>query len=251
MRVAVDLLLSERTDGMSERYSDEQAKAILARAIELDSRTPTATADDLRAIASDLGISPTSLEAALKEHEHAGTARQLLVASRAGTAIASAGLPLGIAAGALLGAGNWLAALGVMTVGLVASGSLVILEGPTATLRSFHLKNSALWGSMALGGLLSVAMLGASDTRVPALITAGWCLRGWFASSILGSAAVIAARRARHHGSDPDRDPAENAGLPRTGRWQRLTSGLLDWTGRSLRRGTDLAASRLHALLSA
>jgi hypothetical protein len=35
-----------------EHFSDEQAKAIIARAIELDALEPTTTADELRALAS-------------------------------------------------------------------------------------------------------------------------------------------------------------------------------------------------------
>ncbi len=49
------------------RFSDEQAKAILARAIEIDSRAPMTTSDELRAIATEIGVSQASLEAALRE----------------------------------------------------------------------------------------------------------------------------------------------------------------------------------------
>lgn len=40
----------------SDRFSEEQVRALIARAIELDAREHGSTAEDIRAIATELGI---------------------------------------------------------------------------------------------------------------------------------------------------------------------------------------------------
>jgi hypothetical protein len=55
------------SDESDKRFSDDEARAILARAIEIESRAPLTTIDDLRAVAADVGVSAASLEAALRE----------------------------------------------------------------------------------------------------------------------------------------------------------------------------------------
>lgn len=62
-----------------------------------------------------------------------------------------------------------------------------------------------------------------------ALLTVGWCLRSWVASSILGSAAVIAVRRSRaSEGSDTDSGTPDAVANDRSGRWTRLGRRILD-----------------------
>lgn len=63
-------------------FSEEQLKAVLARAVELDSRKAAITANDIRAIGAEVGISSASIEAALREHVAAaanGGSRYLII----------------------------------------------------------------------------------------------------------------------------------------------------------------------------
>jgi hypothetical protein len=225
--------------GTPEHFSDEQTKAILARAIELDSRDPTTTADELRALASDIGISPASLEAAMREQATALETRRMISGKRAATAVVGLGLPLGVAAGILLITTPYggVLALSMMGAGLIASGALVVLQGPTGDLRSFQLRNLAMWGSVAAGSLATVALFGPGTGLMPAAIAIGWCLRSWVASSILGSAGVIAVRRARSSdSSNPDRDTTESAATVGGSRWARVAKRVQGWLARPFRR---------------
>jgi hypothetical protein len=224
------------SDDIARRFSDEQARTILARAIEIDSRAPMTTTDDLRAIAAEIGLSQASLDAALREQTTALDARRMIGGQRAATALVASGVPMGLAAGFLLmSGGTGLAALSLMAVGLVASGGLVVLQGATGTLRSFHLKNLALWTGVAAGSLAAMVLSGGEITRLPALITAGWCLRSWVASSIVGSAAVVAVRRARPEGPGPDRNVTETSERTGDGRWARVAKRALRRITGSLR----------------
>jgi hypothetical protein len=114
------------------------------------------------------------------------------------------GVPLGIAAGALLGVASPLigmGALGLMAVGLGASGALLVSLGRQPTQRSFQVRNLLLWAGITAGGAVTVGLFGAGPLALPGIIV-GWCLRSWVASSILGSAAVIAVRRAARDDTD-------------------------------------------------
>jgi hypothetical protein len=72
-------------------------------------------------------------------------------------------------------------------------------------------------------------------TRMPLLIAAGWSLRGWVATSILGSAAMIAVRRARRP-TDPDAGGTDISDASGDGRWTALAKRVRGWIGRPLRR---------------
>jgi len=120
---------------LPDRFSDEHARAILARAIDIDARHPLTTADELRAIAAEIGVSPTALETALREHITSMRTRRIATDRRAAAALTSLGVPLGVTAGLLLGSGAGLPALAVMAAGLVASGGLVVVQGSTGSLR--------------------------------------------------------------------------------------------------------------------
>jgi hypothetical protein len=237
-----------------DHFSDEQTKAILARAIELDSRDPTTTADELRALALDIGISPASLEAAMREQATALETRRMIAGKRAATVVVGLGLPLGVAAGILLITTPYGGVLGLsmMGAGLIASGALVVLQGPTGNLRSFQLTNLAMWGSVAAGSLATVALFGPGTGWMPAVIAIGWCLRSWVASSILGSAGVIAVRRARpSDGSDPDRDATGSAATEGGRQWARVARRVLGWLAHPLRsQATDSSDVRARVRLT-
>lgn len=225
-----------------QRFGDEQAKAILARAIEIDARTPMTTMDDLRAIAAEIGVSPASLQAALQEQTATLEARRVAATRPGAMAAAGVGVPLGLVAGWLLssgmGSGIGLATLGLSALGLAATGGLIALRGATATLRSFHVTNVALWAGIAAGSLASVMLSGGEVARVPAMMAVAWCVRSWVASAILGSAAVVAVRRSRRP-EGPDRDPnvAETSRPVADSRWVRVAKRALAWITRPLRQG--------------
>jgi hypothetical protein len=229
-------------DDASKRFSDEQARAILARAIEIDSRSPLTTADELRAIAAEIGVSPASLEAAMREQTTSIVTRRRLVAQRIGTGLAVSGVPLGLAAGWLLNAEVLAAApvmtgLGLMSLGLVAS-AVVIVKGSTGTLRSFHAKNVLLWGGIAAGSLTSVMLAGGGNLRLAAIAAVAWSVRGWLASSVMGSAAVIAVRRTRRPDhSDPTATPPAAPG--ETSRWVHAARRVLRWVSRPFDRKVE------------
>jgi len=218
------------SDDGEKQFSDDQARAILARAIEIDARGPMTSMDDLRAIASEAGVSPAALEAALHE-EASVTARRATIHRRSATVIAAAGVPIGFVAGSLLALGNGQSVISLVGPGLVAllaSAGLVALQGARGTLRSFHLKNVALWGGVAAGTLVSVALTDGELTRFTVLTTAGWCVRQWVTSSIIGSAAVVAVRRAGG-ANDPDAGAPPSAEPVRVTRWAALAKRVRDW----------------------
>jgi hypothetical protein len=224
---------------MLKRFNDDQARAIITRAIELDSRAGTITADELRDIASEIGVTRESLERALHEHALTRQARQAVVGRRAATAVVSLGMPMGLAVGVLMQPGSVsgaLVALGLTGVAFVASGALLVLQGKAATLRSFHLKNAVLWAGVAAGSALSTTLIG---TGIPSAVLIGlsWSIRGWVATSILGSAAVIAIRRAlRPSDSGLDQDmPEGRVPAPRTV-LARVATRALGWLTRPFRR---------------
>ena len=238
-----------------KRFSDDEARAILARAIEIESRGPMTTMDELRAIAAEVGVSPESFEAAVRERWTALETRRATADRRAGTVAAASGVPLGLAAGALLAAGTGAATLGLLALGLgglAASGAIVAFHGAIGTLPSFHRKNLALWGGVAAGSMTSVVLMDGEVTRIPMLIAAGWSLRGWVASSVLGSAAMIGVRRARRP-SDPD-DDARRTEIAETsggGRWATLARRVRGWIGEPLQHGVARTARATARLRSA
>jgi hypothetical protein len=251
MKTASDRLTQGRdmSDDNARQFSDEEAKAILARAIEIDSRAPMTSVDDLRAIATELGVSEASLEAAVREQTTALATRRTIAGQRPAILIAASGMPLGLAAGALLASGTALVGLGLMGLGLVASASLIALQAATATHRSFHLKNAALWSGIAAGSVMALAMATGEVTRMSVLITAGWCIRGWFTSSVLGSSALVAIRRSRppeDRGHDQDSMGREPGGR----RWARVAKRLVRRIAGALRWDFDRligARNRLEA----
>lgn len=216
------------SDHLPDRFTDEHARAILARAIEIDSRSPMTSIDDLRAIAAEIGVSPGALEAALQQQRDTITSGRIAAARRGARITTALGLPLGITAGTLLSSGAVLPVLGVMAAGLAASGALVVFQASSGSLRSFHLRNLMLWGGVCAGSVATATLLGSGSGLVPAVIAAGWCLRSWVASSILGSAGVLAVRRARPTDpSDADPDISTATALTRRSRWADAAKRLL------------------------
>jgi hypothetical protein len=226
------------------QFDDRQAREILARAVDLDLRTRT-SADELRAIAREAGISKTAIDRAIEELSTELELRRTGRGRRITTAIAAMGVPAGVASAALLATSGPLqamAALGIVVAGLVGSGALVVLPGSTGTLRSFHLKNLALWGGVAAGGAATIIVSAGAASPVLGLVLAGWCLRSWVASSIMGSAAMIAIRRARRGDVETSNDDDARSATGHTKGLMRLVRRAFDWL-RGSARFTPLALS--------
>ena len=213
-----------------DEFSDEQARVILARAIEIDARGPLTTLDQLRHIAAEIGVSPASLEAALQEQRAGLRAPHHGPALPAARKIAALGVPLGLLAGGLITSGSMLAVMSIMGVGLVASGLLAIYESARASLRSFHLRNTVLWGGALVGSVASAMLLGEGGDRTALLVAGAWCVRSWIASGVLGSATILAVQRSRRRDDDVDA-PTEptSAETTRPGVLQRLLRAVEGW----------------------
>jgi hypothetical protein len=225
----------------TDRFSEEQVKSLIARAIELDARGLTTTVEDVLAIASELGISSEAVEAALREHAKSLDPRRSRTAGRADSAVLASGVPLGFAAGSLLAIASpftTLGALGLVAVGLVASGALVISRGKHVTVRSFLLRNLVLWGGMTIGSIVSVRLLVAAAPLSGLLL--GWYLRSWVASTILGSAAIIRIRRAASTGGPDSGSRTGDGEISFRSRVLHLVKRTTDWLARPFRcEGTD------------
>src|SRR5690606_3440321 len=127
------------TDLPSPGLDEERVKAILARAIEIDSHTSTTSIDELKSIALELGISTTALDTALREQV---TPRPRASGNpSAATAVAATGLLLGAAAGVGLSTvpliNFSLINMGLSGLGLLASGAILVLQGSSVSIRSF------------------------------------------------------------------------------------------------------------------
>ena len=189
---------------LPDDFSDEHARAILARAIELDARGPLTTTAQLRAIASELSVSPRALDAALAEHATIGAASPSAPAHAAralARRIASLGIPVGLVAGGLVTSGSGMGLMGLEAVARVVSGALAMTESAAGSLGSFQRKNGVLWGSALVATVASATLLGPGAERTPLLIAAGWCVRSFVVSAVLGSATMLAAQRARRGGA--------------------------------------------------
>lgn len=181
-------------------FSEEQVRAIIARAIDIDDQKPL-TRTQLRAIASDIGVSPTALALAMREEvtraPHAPVAESRATAMRVARRLAALGVPMGVVAGGLIAGGPMSAVVGVMGASLILSGALAMYESVAGTLRSFHIKNLILWGGALVGGIAAAMLVGGGTERGPLLVAGAWAVRTWLASGILGSATMLAVHRAR------------------------------------------------------
>jgi hypothetical protein len=178
-------------------------RAILARAIEIDGHH-VLTIDQLQSIAAEVGVSQHALGVAIRE---ATTSRPHPDVPTHGAIIArrlvGIGVPIGADAGAIMASGPAVAVVGVMGIGLVVSGALALYESESGTLRSFHIKNLALWGGTLAGSIATATLLSGSGDRASLLLAGAWCVRGAITSGILGSATMLAVHRARR-GADVD-----------------------------------------------
>jgi hypothetical protein len=237
-----------------EQFSEDEAKTILARAIELDARAPVTTREDIREIATELGVSPAAVDAALREHIAAVAPPSALRARRTATMIAALGLPIGAASGVILTTMPLITSVlvlrGIMGVGLVASGALLVAHSSTATLRSFNARNTVLWSGMITGSLAAIAVLGASGTiDLPWFYTIAGSIQNWLASTVLGSAAVLAIRRSRRgSGRETGQSIPDDPAAARGGRVLRFAKRVIRWFTEK-RGNLTLRSSRILPIL--
>jgi hypothetical protein len=217
------------SDEVPEQLTEEAARAVLARAIEIDARAPLTSVDQLRSIAEEIGVSPLALQAALREHRSLSNVPRHVADSTRGRRIAGLGVPLGLVGGALIASGPMVAVVGIMGAGLVLAGLLALRESTRASLRSFHLKNAMLWGGALVGSIASAMLFSQGADRAPLLVAAAWCVRTWIASGVLGSATILAVQQSgRREDADAEPPAMLTTGEPRpTGRLKRLL-GILD-----------------------
>jgi hypothetical protein len=167
--------------------------------------------DELRAIAAELSVSSAALDAALREHERSIALAEPTEGLRKALLVSALGLPLGAVAGYALSTAPFFTAAPVLSAvtasGLLCSAALVILHSRRPSLRSFIGHNGALWGGVIAGGLASIAVIGSvSTTDLPWLIILGSGVRSLLGSTVLGSAAIVAIRRA-HRGARSRTEP--------------------------------------------
>ncbi|MEX1182195.1 MAG: hypothetical protein WEF86_03100 [Gemmatimonadota bacterium] len=230
------------------RFDEDQVRAVLSRAIALDARGAMTTVDDLRAIAGELGVSQASLDAALRERGEQPSRHRSF--GQSATAVAVLGLPLGAAAGIALSTLPIMQAALALNVagaaGLVASGAILVLLRSRATLRSFGIRNLALWGGYAAGGLAAIALFGGQTAfELPWLLPLGGAARGFATAMVLGTAGVLAIRRAvSDNGAAAGPRPASSV-------FQRAKDALLRTAKRILEHGSvvmrDVVATRRMA----
>lgn len=185
------------TDRSGEGFNDDQVRALITRALEIEALGGATTAEELREIAAEVGIAPEAIEVALREHRRQTSHLPVAHRGRAGLAVAASGLSLGIATGTTLSLSGSLLGIGVLgmqAAGLLATGALILTLGKRPAHRTFQFRNAVLWAGVGLGGLLSSAVVGGGPVMVTAMV-AGWSIRGWITSSVLGSAAVMAILR--------------------------------------------------------
>jgi hypothetical protein len=181
-------------DMPSERVSDEQVRRIIARALEIESSSTMLTFQDIRSIASDLGIAPAAVDAAITEESNGALPRSIKARewlSRVATAL---GMPLGFAGGTLLSTYSHLSeavAWLIITVGGLAAGAAVLFLVPrTASLLSFNVRNLTLWVGIGIGGAAAVVLFGSGLYSFQAVAAIKWSLQGLVASTVLGTAAL-------------------------------------------------------------
>ena len=224
---------------MNDRHMipEHAARSILARATELDARSPTISVDELRAIAAELNVSDTALDTALKEHQ-AVTPLPESTRRRGSLAVAGLGLPIGLIGGSLLSTATFFTApsiwFALTAAGLLSSMGLIVLQSKRPSLNSYVLHNSLLWGGIVLGTISTLAVLGTSVGGGLLWIAVPYGLKHWLTSTILGSAGVTAALHAKGAKGGGGDVPLLASGPSEPGRAPTRVRWFLDWLKGSL-----------------
>jgi hypothetical protein len=108
------------------------------------------------------------------------------------------------------------------------------------TIRSFQIRNLLLWTGVTTAGLVTVSLLGTGPLALPGIIVS-WCIRSWLASSILGSAAVIAIRRVT--GDAHTDTPSHKAEHAVGSRFLSAVKHVAGWFSRTVRRAAHMASA--------
>jgi hypothetical protein len=208
------------------------AQSILARATQLDAQSPAIPIDELRAIAAELNVSETSLDAALNEYQ-ALRAYPEHTRRRGSLAVAALGLPIGLIGGSLLSGATLFTApliwLLLTAAGLLSSTGLIVLQSKRPSLNSYVLHNSLLWGGISVGALSTLALLGNVAGGGLPWVAVLFGVKHWLSSTILGSAGVTAILRANAAKGDHPDVPLLTSGLSESSPAPTRVGRVLGW----------------------
>jgi hypothetical protein len=179
-------MTKERTmDAPLETVTDERARRILAKAMEIHARQHTSL-QELEIIAREVGVSREAFHAALEDDRGRDeTAGRLSTSAWVARIIVAAGIPLGLAAGSFLTrpvfSHGAMPMFGIMTAGLAASATLIALERRHPAAHRFVFRNTMFWTGLAAGSLVAISMVGThSAVELPWLHTTTAILKNWF-----------------------------------------------------------------------
>lgn len=245
-------------------FDESQVKAILQRAIELDTaRGGKLSRDELVQVAAEVGISREALEQALAEQTpvqpvtHPYTVQPVRLSVLRLLNLSTA---IGVAGG-LLASNAWHVGVravpfGTSVVGTLCFGGLIMLSGGlalsdnTKSVRRYLEENIGVWLGFSFGGVLASRLVGTFGSVVYA---PQWIIESAFATSIIGfvvtslvGTTLLIIRRASAHspvaasGSKPG-DPGSPPSF-----LSRAVAGVRRWlsttpdNGRTTRSGTAL-----------
>jgi hypothetical protein len=245
-------------------FDESQVKAILQRAIELDSaRGGELSRDDLMQVAAEVGVSREALEQALAEQtpiKSVARANTVQPVRLSVLRLLNLSTAIGLAGG-LLSSGAWhfgvrAVPIGTSVVGTLCFGALIMLSGglalsdTTKSVRRYLEENIGVWLGFAFGGVLAGGLIAKFGSVVYA---PQWIIDSAFGTSIIGfvvtsvvGTTLLTIRRASAH------SPAVSGGSKPGGPGSppsfltRAAAGIRKWVstasdeGRATRSGTAL-----------
>ncbi|HSK18598.1 MAG TPA: hypothetical protein VK912_05620 [Longimicrobiales bacterium] len=248
-------------------FDESQVKAILQRAIELDSaRSGELSRDELMQVAAEVGVSREALEQALAEQAqiHPVTLANTVQPVRLSVLrLLNVSTAIGIAGG-LLSSNAWhlgvrAVPLGTSVVGTLCFGALIMLSGglalsdATKSVRRYLEENIGVWLGFSFGGVLAGSLIAKFGSVV---YSPQWIIDSAFATSIIGfvvtsvvGTTLLTIRRAAAHtpavsgGSKPGGPGSPPSFLTRAAAGIRTWLSTVQDDGRTKRSGTALTIS--------
>lgn len=177
-------------------FDESQVKAILQRAIELDSaRSGELSRDELMQVAAEVGVSREAVEQALAEQAPMQSVIQGTVQPVRLSVLRLLNLSTAIGiAGGLLSSGAWhfgfrSVPIGTSVVGTLCFGALIMLSGGLAlsdaakSVRRYLEENVGVWLGFSFGGVLAGGLIAKFGSVV---FSPQWIIDSAFATSIIG-----------------------------------------------------------------
>lgn len=225
-----------------DHMSEDRARVVVARAIELDAQLRQGVSiEDLRVISREIGLHPAAVERAIAEYRSEVPAAGMPLTWRMPVATTLYGAGLGAATGWLFIAGfsggiaEWIVTGSFTT--LLVSGIGIAASVDASEHAHFHRCNTGLWVGAASGIAVAVAAadaLGVSVLGYPMNSLLAWAVTAWGTSSVVGSIALFirSRRTAGDAGARPGVARVVGAGLRRLGSAiQRLADRIMEFTG--------------------